>query len=97
MDMAVEHLAVSDLLIKANKYIFRGRKSDIFITVSLLNGVFSEKGPIGRKFLAENQELNYLRMNYRFEKIKLFHCMNLGSISLIIREEHGMHCMPCSS
>ena len=21
-------------------------------------------------------ELNYLRMNYRFEKIKLFHCMN---------------------
>ena len=28
--------------------------------------------------------LNYLRMKYRFEKIKLLHCMNLGSTSLII-------------
>ena len=26
--------------------------------------------------LTFNRELNYLRMNYRFEKIKLFHCMN---------------------
>ena len=52
MVMAVEHLEVSDLLIKANKYIFRGRKSDIFITVSLLNEVFFERGPIGSKFIS---------------------------------------------
>ena len=26
-----------------------------------------------------NRELNYLRLNYRFEKIALFHCMNFRS------------------
>ena len=40
---------------------------------------------------------NYLRMNYGFEKLALFQCQLSGSISLKIWEEHGIHCMPCSS
>ena len=44
-----------------------------------------------------HRELNYLRMIHKLEKIKFFNCKISGSISLIIREEHGIHCMPCSS
>ena len=39
-------------------------------------------------------ELNYMRMNCRFEKINLFHEF---SYHLLIQEEPGIHCTPCSS
>ena len=34
-------------------------------------------------------------MIHSFEKITLCFVRILGSISIIIREEHGLHCMPC--
>ena len=46
-----------------------------------------------------NRQLNYLRMSYAysFEKI-IFSLVRIsGSISLKIKEEHGIHCMPCLS
>ena len=41
-----------------------------------------------------NRELHYLRMNYRFDFPIVWISV---SISHIIWEEHGIHCMPCSS
>ena len=42
------------------------------------------------------QGIKYLKMNYKFEKVKRLYCIS-GSISFIIREDHGIPCMPCSS
>ena len=45
-----------------------------------------------------NREFNYSRMNYMFEKMALFHCMNLRKhLTQFERSMHGIHCMPCSS
>ena len=50
-------------------------------------------------FKTENYiiELHYLIMNHKIEKITFSHVRISDRISLIIRGEHGIHCMPCSS
>ena len=43
------------------------------LTVSVMDSSSIE---LNKHFFFHNRELNYLRTNFRFEKITLFHCMN---------------------
>ena len=47
--------------------------------IAILKHTVCMKMPLNRQENNGNREFNNLRMNYRFKKIALFHCMNFRS------------------
>ena len=66
------------------------------MTILLGDGLFYIY-QFGESFQFFNSELNHLKKIICLRKLCFSIALISGSISLIIREEYGIHCMPCSS